>query len=425
MMSDIEEKMVAAIPLLPGVYLFKDAQGNVLYIGKAKQLRKRVASYFQKYATDWKIKMLLDEYHDVDYIVTHTEHEALLLEAELIKQHKPKFNALLKEGQPFLYILFTRGENPALELVRNQKKKGTYFGPFLHKAHARKVYQYLVRSFQLLICGKKIANGCLDYHLGYCAGSCRPDFDKEAYLFRLGLAMDVLKRDQDHFKKCLEEKIKEYNRELAFEKAKHLVSYMNHIDAIFATINSAFSQEKYADQIIMATAKRSFVADMPADIDKQVQQFLGLDHPVRTIDCFDISHFQSKEIVGSCVRFTQGIPDKQQFRRFKIKTLTVQNDYAALQEIVLRRYRDQQDIPDLIFIDGGKGQLSAVQSVLPDAPCASIAKQEEIVYSAQYPQGVHLDVRSAVGKMLIALRDYAHHFAVSYHRFRRKKSIKS
>jgi excinuclease ABC subunit C len=421
--SKIQE-ILAKIPSLPGVYLFKDAHDIVIYIGKAKSLHKRVASYFQKYTTDWKIKMLLDEYHDIDYVITKSETEALLLEAQLIQQHKPKFNALLKEGQPFLYILFTQQELPRMELVRNQKAKGTYFGPFLYKTHARKVYQYLLRSFQLLICGKKIANGCLDYHLGYCSGSCRPDFDKDAYLFRLGLAMDVLKKDQVHFRKCLEEKIREYNKTLAFEKAKHLTDYISHIDAIFSTINTAFSQEKYADQIIMATIQRPSVADMPPDIDLRLQQFLKVDYPIRTIDCFDISHFQSKEIVGSCIRFTNGVPDKDKFRRFKIKTLEVQNDYAALQEIVLRRYKDRQDLPDLIFIDGGKGQLSAVQAVLPESTCASLAKREETLYSTMHPDGIVLDMQSAVGKLLIALRDYAHHFAISYHRLRRKKAVK-
>src|SRR5437667_46659 len=127
------KKLEKSIPHLTGVYLFKDAQGEIIYIGKAKDLHHRVSSYFQKYKTDWKINQLIDEYADIDYILTPTETESLLLEAELVQKYKPKFNVLLKEGQPFLYILFLACEVPTIEIVRNKKKKGIYFGPFLQK----------------------------------------------------------------------------------------------------------------------------------------------------------------------------------------------------------------------------------------------------------------------------------------------------
>lgn len=158
-------------------------------------------------------------------------------------------------------------------------------------------------------------------------------------------------------------------------------------------------------------------------INTDLQKFLGFATPVRTVDCFDISHFQSSYLVGSCVRFTDGKPERAMFRHFKIKTLTEQNDYAALQEIIQRRYKNNTDIPDLIVIDGGKGQLSAAQHVLPGAPLVSLAKREETLYGPQFPQGVRLDLQTNVGRLLIALRDYAHHFAISYHRLKRKKSL--
>ena len=186
-------------PKLTGVYLFKSATGDIIYIGKAKNLHSRVNSYFQKYATDWKVNQLLDEYDTIDYILTPTETESLLLEAQLVQQYKPKFNVLLKEGQPFLYILFTKEENPKVELVRNKKKKGTYFGPFLQKMPTRKAYKFLMQTFRLNCCNKKISNGCLDYHIGNCAGNCKPDFDTTDYRFRTNLAMDALKNNQDDF----------------------------------------------------------------------------------------------------------------------------------------------------------------------------------------------------------------------------------
>ena len=410
-----------SIPKLTGVYLFKDANGAIIYIGKAKNLHLRVNSYFQKYATDWKIKQLIDEYADVDYILTPTETESLLLEAELVQKHKPKFNVLLKEGQPFLYILFTPEDT--VELVRNKKKKGTYFGPFLEKAPARKTYHFLMQTFKLNLCNKKIELGCLDYHIGNCAGSCKPNFDEADYCVRIQLAKEALKNNQDDFIKKVKEHIALYSAEYAFEKAQTMNEYLRNVDTIFTTLNMHFSADKFATDIFVASTPTPYSPQVDTTINTDLQKFLGFATPVRTVDCFDISHFQSSYLVGSCVRFTDGKPEKAMFRHFKIKTLTEQNDYAALQEIIQRRYKNNTDIPDLIVIDGGKGQLSAAQHVLPGAPLVSLAKREETLYGPQFPHGIRLDLQTNVGRLLIALRDYAHHFAISYHRLKRKKSL--
>ena len=146
--------MEKALPKAPGVYLFKDLSGCVIYTGKAKNIYKRVQSYFSKQKTDWKVRALLQEHADIDYILTKNETEALLLEAQIIRAHKPKFNVLLKEGQPFVYILFTSPKSgiSKVELVRNKKRQGKYFGPFLHKRQARSAFQYLVSTFRLNLC---------------------------------------------------------------------------------------------------------------------------------------------------------------------------------------------------------------------------------------------------------------------------------
>jgi len=164
------------------------------------------------------------------------------------------------------------------------------------------------------------------------------------------------------------------------------------------------------------------VTDEEENLSAALQHFLGTSKSIRTIDCFDVSHFQGKDIVGSCVRFKDGGPDKNRFRRFKIRTLEEQDDYAALREIVSRRYKNPDDLPDLILIDGGKGQLNTVRPLIPDdVLCVSLSKREERLHSTQNPEGIPLDVHTDVGKTLIALRDYAHHFAISYHRLRRRK----
>jgi excinuclease ABC subunit C len=159
------KKHTNTIPKAAGIYYFKDREGTVLYVGKAKSLAHRVNSYFQK-GYDWKVMALLEEYDSIDYILTKNETEALLLEAQVIQENKPKYNVLLKEGQPYLYILFTIDPLPIIEIVRTKRKKGTYFGPFFHKRQARGVAQFLIETFRLNLCNKKIPNGCLNYHLG-------------------------------------------------------------------------------------------------------------------------------------------------------------------------------------------------------------------------------------------------------------------
>ena len=411
--------MDKTIPNKPGVYLFKDAQNIILYVGKATCLRSRVRSYFQRQGKDRKIDSLIAEHATVEHIVTGTETEASLLEAHLIKMYQPKYNVLLKNGQPFVYIMFSEGPLPAITMVRNKKKKGTYFGPFLQKRPARAAFNYLVSTFRLKLCNTKIENGCLDYHIGTCAGNCRPDFDLEDYKVRLNLAMNTLKKDHESFKQTILAHVKKYSTEQAYEKAKTLHEYLLNLDTIFQTLELRFSPQKYAAQLSAATMGAPMALTM--DIAQEVQLFLGLEKPVITIDCFDISHFQSDCLVGSCIRFSYGMPDPQNFRRFKIKTLTEQNDYAALAEIVSRRYRNPEDLPDVILIDGGKGQLHTIENFVKTTPCISLAKKEELLFCSKYPDGVHLDIQSSVGKLMIALRDYAHHFAIEYHRKKKRQ----
>lgn len=408
-----------SLPLLPGVYLFKNSRGTVLYVGKAKLLRKRVASYFTKRETDWKVHALLEETDAINYVLTSSETEALLLEADLVKKYQPKYNVLLKSGNPFLYLLITDEAIPQLKIVRTRKEKGRYFGPFIHKQQARRVHEYLINTFRLYLCNKDIPNGCLDYHLGKCAGKCLDTFDPTEYRIRLALALDALDQNREAFLNKISEEIKKANEFLAFEKARNLHEYATSIDTIFKTLENKFTTHKYAKEILVHA-----IAHLPEPYVKTAETLkamFDLPRAPRTIDCFDISHFQSTALVGSCIRFTDGVPYKNAFRRFKVRSLTVQNDYAALFEIVKRRYKDPLEKPDLVLIDGGKGQRNAVLSLLGNTPCLSLAKREEIIFSDNYPEGFALDEAQPVGKLLIYLRNYAHHFAINYHRTLRSK----
>lgn len=409
-------------PTTPGVYFFKDATNTIIYIGKAVCLKDRIRSYFQKGPTDWKVASLMAEYAAIDWISTATEAEALLLEAELVKKHQPKYNVLLRDGQPFLYIVVTEQPVPELKLVRNKKFKGRYYGPFIHKMQARKVYTFVMETFRLSLCNTKIANGCLKYHLGNCAGNCRPDFDLQDYIFRLTVAIDALANNQNEFKRKIEDQVRIYIKELSFEKAQRLYGYLQDIESIFHFINVRYSDQKFAHDLVRVTAPTHVKKDFSI-IGRELKEFLGVAQEIHTIDCFDISHFQSQFIVGSCVRFTNGEADKNKFRRFKIKSVVEQNDYAALAEIVARRYKEGKDLPDLVLIDGGKGQLNAVKDLYPQTLIISLAKREERIYWPGNSEGKRLDLHTGVGTLLIALRDYAHHFAITYHRKRRSSEL--
>jgi excinuclease ABC subunit C len=410
------------IPAAPGVYFFKDKNNTVLYIGKATSLKSRIQSYFSKGSRDWKVKALLEEHATIEYVITKTETEAALLEAELIQAHKPKYNVLLTSGQPFVYIFISADELPQLNIVRVKKEKGTYIGPFLYAGHARGTLRYLIETFRLMLCNKVIDNGCLDYHLGLCAGSCRKDFDPRDYQFRVSLALDALHANQGEFMRKLTKQMHEYCQQLAFEKAKHMREYIEHLEVIFATLKAKCAAREQA--VVSAVLPKSYEKNADPEVATAIQDLLKLDKPAHIIDCFDVSHFQSTHLVGSCIRFVDGVPDKKSFRRFAIRTLQEQNDYAALREIVSRRYKHKTDYPDLILIDGGKGQLNAILPLVPDVACASIAKREERVFSSKLPDGVMLDAHTKTGKLLISLRDYTHHFAVSYHRLRRSKALR-
>ncbi len=414
------EKKTPLLPLLPGVYLFKK-DNEILYVGKAKCLKKRVQSYFQKQHTDWKIDSLIKEYTHIDHIITHSEMEALLLEAQLIRDNKPSYNVLLKSGQPFLYILFTNTDPRQIVLVRNKKKKGIYFGPFLRKLQARSAYAYIMKTFKLTMCTAKIENGCLNYHLGICAGNCMSTFDLEGYRLRIELALDLL---QGHYKESLKKltaQIKTYTQQLEFEKARTIHYYVQNLESIFETLKTKFSEKKYEREIFLTTAPIDKKLIQDPHMARKIQEVLQLQKAPITIDCFDISHFQSSYMVGSSIRFKNGIPDKNNFRRFKIKTLTQQNDYAALQEIVTRRYKNPADIPDLILIDGGKGQLNAITALFPDCQVVSLAKRDELIFGPHLSEPIPITTAQEAGRLLIALRDYAHHFAITYHKLLRNK----
>lgn len=517
---------IKRLPQASGVYLFKNESGEIIYIGKAKNLRLRVSQYLSSLDHSLKTKLILDDSVDVEFETTDNEVSAMLLEAKLIQSHQPRYNVLLKTGQPFLYLMITLDKLPELKLVRNKRKKGTYFGPFIEKGPARKVFSFLEKTFKLKLCKQKIEQGCLYYHMGICSGFCRPDFDERGYRERLELARKALQQGHKKFLQTLLDEIARENKNLNFEKSRELYTYYQAFDRVFESLDTkptdvewvgkkaiwAFTsdqralyvfeeqanvlKEKYVfyfpfsepeegllseraweylesvyrtirppvliltnftvDESRLETFKQFLklwhdmtlpdiiaqprgghyerlvrLASVQADekfkkkmsLGKALQMLLKLSKQPQTIDCFDISHKQGIWMTGSCVRFSDGMPDKDKFRRFKIRTVEGQDDYASLREIVQRRYGFEHDLPDVILIDGGKGQLNAVQDLYPQAVFVSLAKREETIFSRSFPQGKVLDQTNYAAHIIIALRDYAHHFALSYHHVLEKKDL--
>ncbi|MFA6263217.1 MAG: excinuclease ABC subunit UvrC [Candidatus Babeliales bacterium] len=511
-------EQIKQFPGHPGVYLFKNELNQPVYIGKAKNLKKRCSSYLQRQGMDVKVDAIFASSSTVEYLQTDNELEALLLEAHLVMTHQPRCNVLLKHGQPFLYLFISSSKVPEFSIVRSQKRKGTYFGPFLEKTSARKVYDFLIKTFRLKLCKKKIENGCLYYHMGVCAGSCRVDFDVEAYCARLELAKSSLRQGHKKFLESLLHSIEEHNARYEYEKSRELYGYYNAFSSVFEALKCSIADHEhvaYKDVWVVTpdnkaifvfreragvlTKRQSFhfpfgdACDNAEDylmsfyrsyappativlnfdlvtshdvvqkfmtqwhhkdynvtivhpsqghdaslirlglihaeqelshqqsLPKALKRLLKLPHEPHTVDCFDVSHTQGRHMVGACIRFVDGTPDKKNFRHFIIKTVDHNDDYACLREIVARRYKNSSDLPDVVVIDGGKGQLSSVIDLMQGAEVVALAKREETIFSPRIPRGKKLNQHNFADQMLVALRDYAHHFAISFHRLHERR----
>lgn len=396
-----------------GVYLFKNIESEIIYIGKAKNIAQRVASYFAQ-PFDYKAQLILQEAITIDTIPTQTEVEALYLEAQLIKQYQPKFNTLLKDGNPFAFILFSKEEIPTISVVRTKEKKGTYLGPFLSKKQAHSVCNFLITTLQLKLCKQKIPQGCLQYHIGICAGNCTNSFDLEFYRLKINLAQELLKKNNTSIEKQLSDEIKKASKALQFEHAKQLIEYKNDLHVIQNTIVKLST---------MPSKQKKVTTDKKIPLLIKVKNRLKLKHIPYVIDCFDISHMQGQDIVGACIRYVHGNPEKSSFRRFKITSLTNQNDYAALQEVVQRRYKHKDSYPNLVIIDGGIGQVNAVKPFLTECELVGLAKKEETIIPTNLTKPIKLNAHNPEDALILQIRDYTHHFAISYHR--KKRSILS
>jgi excinuclease ABC subunit C len=409
---DLQE-VLKHIPWSSGVYLMKDASDTILYVGKAVCLRKRVQSYFRKpHHDEAKTRLLVRAVKKIDWIVTLSEAEALLLEASLIKKYRPKYNVELRDDKSYPLILITDEEYPRVEVVRPLKGRagageGKLFGPYVDAKLIREALAIIRRIFHYRVCRVMPRKPCLDHHIGLCDAPCAQKIEAKEYQSIMRHVGLILEGRKEVLFQSLRQKMERHVEAKEFEKAAALRDQLRALGALYAGTKD-INYHKEAEQLKLV---------------------LGLSKPPERIEAFDISNTLGDQSVGSMVSFLNGAPDKNNYRRFRIREVQGIDDVQMIAEVVRRRYarlkREGALFPDLILIDGGKGQLSAAKAELDKlevrVAVISIAKREEEIFLPGKRRAVVL-AKDALGlRLLQRVRDEAHRFAVQYHRSLRSK----
>lgn len=537
----VREK-IALFPHSPGVYRYYNSEGIVIYVGKAKDLHKRVAQYFvSPDRLNAKTRILVSKIADAQYSVVDSEADALLLENNLIKQYKPRYNILLKDSKTYPWICVTSDEFPKIYLTRRIVKGNRYFGPYSSVIHARNLLEFISENYKIRSCNNKITSDsvlrgkfrpCLDFHIGRCAGCCIGKISVKEYNAEIEEIVSLLKGGaseviqhyrhlmtqaadnlefeqaqvykqkvdslQQHYSKSVITSASDTNVDVFSLVTDANESYGNFMrvrgGAIIQSLNLGFKMNieeepeavlsEFIAEIESKFGKISgevivpFLPDVEMDgvsfkipvkgdklailtlstknakefqfnsirqkehtdpdqyksmVMEELRKALGMDVLPRHIECFDNSNIQGTNPVASCVVFRDGVPSKKDYRKFKIKTVIGANDYASMKEVVNRRYsrmlrEDPDDLPQLIVIDGGKGQLDFAFQALAELglteklTVVGLAKRLEEVIRVGDPYPLFIDRNSSALKVLQQIRDEAHRFGITFHRSLRSKS---
>ena len=534
---------IKLFPHSPGVYRYYDAEGNVIYVGKAKDLHKRVAQYFvPAERLTRKTAVMVSKIADAEYTVVESEADALLLENNLIKQFKPRYNILLKDSKTYPWICVSAGDYPKVFLTRRVVKDGSrYFGPYSSVLHARNLIELFHNLYPLRTCNHKITSDtilrgklrpCLNYHIGKCKGCCIGAISVKEYNGNIEEIVRLLKGGGREIIQYYREKMMEAAKEMDFEQANVLKEKMLSLEkhysksvimnatvgdadvfslifdaneaygnfmrirsgAVIQSLNLGFKLQIEEDQ---ADVLEMFIGEIQAkfgELSKEVivpfkpsveidgiefripqrgdklsllelsarnakemrmnamlqrehtdpdnykkmvmeslQKQLGMAELPTHIECFDNSNIQGTNPVSACVVFKDGVPSKKDYRHFKVKTVVGANDYATMKEAVNRRYsrmlaEDPDDLPQLVVIDGGKGQLAFAYEALAELglteklTVVALAERMEEVYRVGDPYPLFIDRNSLALKVLQQIRDEAHRFGITFHRKLRSKS---
>jgi excinuclease ABC subunit C len=452
-------KKLREVPHKPGVYLMRDRLKRIIYVGKARDLRKRLGQYFmpsRRMAADLKTRALLDSTWDFDVHVVRNEPEALLLEGKLIKEFRPKYNISFRDDKRFLLVKVNLSDAiPRFQFARLKKEDGyRYFGPFAHAGALRTTLKWMKKRFGIRSCrvlepGESDYKRCMDHIIKNCSAPCIRRVTLEDYKARVLEACEFLEGQSQEMLKQIEEQMKKAAGNLEFEKAAEM---RNMLDDLRRTTRPArrFTRGSFPTSI-----------DPKADLQALADALLLPGAPA-VMECFDISNISTTHIVASMVSFRNGVPDKSNYRRYRIRTVEGQDDFASMAEVVRRRYsrvllesrnaapelaefsqepvdeaiaRIQQTaperlvrLPDLIIVDGGKGQLSSAckelqRLGLQNVPIIGLAKEFEEVYRPGRALPLQLPDDSGALQILQRIRDEAHRFANGYHQLLMKKRI--
>lgn len=406
---DIKDKL-KKIPDMPGVYFMKNEDGKIIYIGKAISLKKRLNSHFRNYnAKALKQDRFIYQVRDIDYIPTISDVEALLLEADLIKKFKPRYNVSLRDDKSFPLIKITNEEFPRIFICRPKKKdKAKYFGPYADATAIRDALKEIRKIFPFRSCRKMPKKACLNFHIGLCPAPCIGKIFKNKYKQNIRNICLVLEGKRESLFKDFSKKMHRLAKSKDFEEAAKVRDQMMALSSVY----EGGSADNIFHQI------------------RQLKDTLELRKLPLRIEAFDISNIFGNEAVGSMVSFWQGLPDKNNYRRFRIRESQGEiNDYKMLSEITRRRYErlknEKLPLPDLIIIDGGKGQISVVKDQLEilnlDIPLIGIAKSQERIFTLDRKNPIKLPENNPALILIRRIRDEAHRFAISYHHILRRK----
>ena len=424
------EKVRSKFPAAPGVYLFQDKAGRVIYIGKAKSLRARVGSYFLAAAAgDQRTSQLVREAHDVDFVETESHVDALLMEARLIKDIQPKHNRDLRDDKTFPYLQITTHEDfPRIEVTREPRATGAkLYGPFASAGSLRGAVQALQKVFKFRTCSLDIEEDddrwrwfrpCLLASINQCTAPCNLRIGKDEYRNDIKRLRMFLEGNRKKLLKDMRAEMADASANLRFEQAGRLRDEINMLEKLGERGDIETHEQP---EVFYVDPKKGLAG---------LQKIFKLETRPRTIEGVDIAHLGGNETVASLVQFLDGLPFKPGYRRFRIRDVKGVDDFASIREVVGRRFRKLRDdgdvYPDVLLVDGGIGQLrramEAFEKLEIRPPLVlSLAKKEELVYAMGRNKAIRLSRRSYALRLLQYVRDEAHRFAQHYHHILRRK----
>ncbi len=412
------KKQIAKLPQEPGIYKFFDKDGNLIYVGKSVSIKKRVQSYFAARDLGPKTNRLVQNIASVDFIKVFSEFEALLLESELIRENKPFYNVIAKDDKSPIYIRITKNEVPLVLTTRksNLGKKDYIKGPF---PSAKTTYSILkmVRRIFPYCTHKRDKKPCLYFHLGLCPEPYQNEEAKRDYLKNIAKIKKLLSGKSKILIRELVREMKDLSKNQKYEEAAKVKEQIGNLQYLITTYHTP---REFME-------RPTLVDDLTLNRLKDFQKTIGMKKLPKRIECYDISNISGTNATGSMVVMTNGKIDKREYRRFKIKFSSTPNDYEMMREVLARRIKNDWPKPNVMIIDGGRGQLNAALSITNKykytTTVISLAKRLEEIYTPGKVLPLSLPKESPARQLAQEIRDEAHRFAITYHRKLRSKAF--